>query len=206
MPDSDPAIFNPAAYGPEVTRLLEMDGGGQRLSSLTCGECTSDEARPALLNTLGKTMDVARLFPSAQDPAAAAAGLWLYFSCFEEAHELAAGSQTPECELWHAILHRREPDPGNAAYWFRKVGTHSTFPAIARAANDILKRMPDAEFRVGKWDPYSFIAFCERALSQPGSLQERAAMEIQRAEWQILFDYCARPVAALAGRAAEGRR
>jgi hypothetical protein len=202
MPDSDPAIFNPAAYGPEVARLLEMDGGGNRLAALTCAECSSAEARQTLL----KTTDIARLFPNAQDPAAAAAGLWLYFSCFEEAHELASGSQTPECELWHAILHRREPDSGNAAYWFRKVGTHPTFSAIARAANDILKRIPSAEFRVGKWDPFDFIAFCERARSQPGSSQEIAAMEIQRAEWQILFDYCARPVAAMAGRAAEGRR
>ena len=54
-------------------------------------------------------------------------------------------------------------------------------------------RIPDAEFRIGKWDPYSFIAFCERARAQPVSSQEMAAMEIQRAEWQILFDYCARP-------------
>ena len=49
MPDSDPAIFNPAAYGPDVARLLEMDGGGQRLGALTCAECTSAaEQRPPI--------------------------------------------------------------------------------------------------------------------------------------------------------------
>jgi hypothetical protein len=184
----DPAAFDPAAYGADVARLLEMDGGGQRLLSLTCAECTSVEARQTL-----KTIPPNRLFPNVNDAAAAAAGLCLYFSCFEEAHDLVSDSQTPECELWHAILHRREPDSGNAAYWFRKVGNHPTYPDTARAGAEILKRIPDAEYRIGKWDPFAFIAFCDRARSQPCSRQEMAAMEIQRAEWQILFDYCARP-------------
>jgi hypothetical protein len=201
MPDSDPAVFNPAAYGPEVARVLEMDGGGQRLMPLTCAECTNGKAIQVL-----KTMDTTLLFPGVKDRAAAAAGLWLYFSCFEEAHDLVSQAETPECELWHAILHRREPDSGNAAYWFRKAGKHPTFSPTARAANEILKRLPDAEFRLDKWDPFAFIAFCERARSQPSSTQEVAAMEIQRAEWQILFDYCARPVAVLTGGAAKGPR
>jgi hypothetical protein len=189
MQASDPALeFNPAAYGADVVRVLAMDGGGRKLPSLTCGIRANLEVRQML-----KTMDPARLFPNAKDSTAAAAGLWLYFSCFEEAHDLVSDAQSPECELWHAILHRREPDSGNAAYWFRKVGTHPTYPPIARAATEIIKRIPDAEIRIGKWDPFAFIAFCERARSQPLSAQEMAAMEIQRAEWQILFDYCARP-------------
>ena len=49
------------------------------------------------------------------------------------------------------------------------------------------------EFRVGRWDPFAFLSFCDRARHQPGSNQEKAALEIQRAEWQILFDYCAGP-------------
>ena len=96
MPDSDPAVFNPAAYGPEVARVLEMDGAGQRLMPLTCAECTNTPARQALLKTIGKTMDTARLFPEAKDPAAAAAGLWLYFSCFEEAHDLVAEPESTQ--------------------------------------------------------------------------------------------------------------
>lgn len=201
MPDFDPAVFNPAAYGPEVARVLEMDGSGQRLMPLTCAECTNAQARQIL-----KTMDTTRLFPKVKDPAAAAAGLWLYFSCFEEAHELVSEPQTPEGELWHAILHRREPDSGNAAYWFRKAGVHPTFSPTARAADEVLKRLPDAEFRIGKWDPFAFIAFCERAREQPSSTQEVAAMEIQRAEWQILFDYCARSIPALTGGVAKRPR
>jgi 5-methylcytosine-specific restriction endonuclease McrBC GTP-binding regulatory subunit McrB len=120
------------------------------------------------------------------------AALFLYFSCFEEAHRLLENCETTEGELWHAILHRREPDTGNAAYWFRKAGPHPTFTLLAHAAVRILHRIRDAEFRTGRWDPFAFAAFCDRARKQPGSAQMRAAMEIQRAEWQILFDYCAR--------------
>ncbi len=184
----DPALeFNPSVYGADVARLLAMDGDGKRLLSLTCAACTSKEARQAL-----KTLDPKKLFPNAKDPKATTAGLWLYFSCFEEAHELVGEPESREGELWHAILHRREPDSGNAAYWFRKVGNHPTYAPTSRAAAEIIKRIPDAEFRLGKWDPYAFIAFCERARAQPVSNQEMAAMEIQRVEWQILFDYCAR--------------
>jgi hypothetical protein len=119
------------------------------------------------------------------------AGLWLYFSCFEEAHQLADSCSSKEGEFWHAILHRQEPDSGNAAYWYRRVGSHAIFPDLAREAQRITDRHQEAEFRVGKWDPYAFIAFCERARNQPGSTQERAALEIQRVEWQLLFDHCA---------------
>jgi hypothetical protein len=187
MSDFGPGAFNPASYGPDVARLLAMEGNGYKLPSLTCSECSNAEAHQIL-----KTIPPARLFPEARDPAAAAAGLWLYFSCFEEAHGLVAESETPDCAIWHGILHRREPDAGNAAYWFRKAGTHPTYSQNARAGSEILKRIPDAEFRIGKWDPFAFIAFCDRARMQPCSPQEMAAMEIQRAEWQILFDYCAR--------------
>jgi hypothetical protein len=181
--------FDPTAYGAEAARVLALDESGQHLMPLTRGACASQEAYQLL-----KKMKPASLFSGAREADAAMAGLWLYFSCFEEAHSLAQDSSTKECELWHAILHRQEPDSGNAAYWFRQVGSHATFPAIARSAIEILERIPQAEFRAGgKWDPFAFVAFCERARTQPGSAQERAALEIQRAEWQILFDYCARP-------------
>jgi len=180
--------FDPDRYGPEVARILALDGNGGRLMPLTCAGCSSEQAR-TILNTFKPN----QLFPGLKDAAAPMAGMWLYFSCFEEAHELVSRSETAECELWHAILHRQEPDSGNAAYWFRKVGAHPVFHEVAHEAIRILKRIPEAEFRTGKWDPFAFVGFCERARMQPGSAQERAALEIQRAEWQILFDYSARP-------------
>jgi len=179
--------FDPKKYGPEVARILAMHQNGQRCAPLVCGPCTSEEARKALGACKGE-----ELFPGVREPEAPMAGLWLYFSCFEEAHNLIDDPKTHEGEFWHAILHRQEPDPGNAAYWFRRVGQHPVYPELAATAKEILKRHPDAEFGIGQWDPYAFVQFCERARLQPGSTQERAAREIQRAEWQLLFDYSAR--------------
>jgi hypothetical protein len=179
--------FDPTQYGPDVARILALDGNGQRLMPLRCSRCSNEDARQLL-----KTFKPRDLFPDQEEPEAPMAGLWLYFSCFEEAHKLLEECETTEGELWHAILHRQEPDSGNAAYWFRKAGPHPTFSLLARAAVRILHRIREAEFRTGRWDPFAFVAFCDRARKQPGSAHMRAAMEIQRAEWQILFDYCAR--------------
>ena len=181
--------FDPASYSEKVARLLSLDGNGNRLMPLVTKGRSSEQAYAQL-----KGATAHDLFPSAASPTAALAGLWLYFSCFEEAHEIAQADTSPEGSFWHAILHRQEPDSGNSAYWFRRVGNHPVFPSLVDESMRIIKRYPHAEFRPSvKWDPFGFILFCERARQQPGSSSEAAALEIQRAEWQLLFDYCARP-------------
>jgi hypothetical protein len=180
--------FDPSKYGPDVARILALGGNGDRLLPLRCEPCCSEEAR-----TLLQTFEPASLFPHKPEPRPPMAGLWLYFSCFEEAHGLANDCETEDGYLWHAVLHRLEGDLGNAAYWFRKAGRHPVYPELAPEVVKIIRRFPQAEFRSGRWDPFAFLAFCDRVVQQPGSAQERVAMEIQRVEWQILFDYCARP-------------
>ena len=181
--------FHPDSYGPTIAAILALDQNGERLMPLLAGTSSSVEAKARLCGQ--KAVD---LFPGAQAPDAALAGLWLYFSCFDESHQIAQDVHSHEGSFWHAILHRQEPDSGNAAYWFRRVGHHPIFQDLCLSADGILAAYPEAEFRTGgKWDPFSFIMFCERASQQPGSPSERAALEIQRSEWQLLFDYCARP-------------
>lgn len=181
--------FDSKAYGSAVQELLALDGEGERLIPLVAEKCSSVEAASRLSQS-----SAAKLFPRSYSPQAALAGLWLYFSCFEEAHRVAQDLHTPEGSFWHAILHRQEPDSGNAAYWFRRVGEHKIYRDLFRETEEIVTLYPEAEFRPGAaWDPFAFVMFCERARQQPGSTSERAALEIQRAEWQLLFDYCARP-------------
>jgi hypothetical protein len=180
--------FDPSLYGPDVESLLALDGGGRRLMPLEAGTCSSDEARQLL-----KTKAAPAWFPASAAPAAALSGLSLYFSCFDESHAISQDLDTSDGSFWHGILHRREPDPGNAAYWFRRVGQHPVFPALRDAASEVLDGR-DAKFRLkDKWDPFAFIDFCEEARRRPGSPEEHVAREIQLAEWQLLFDHCARP-------------
>lgn len=182
-------IFDPKIYGPDVARLLSLDGNGERLMPLSAGKCSAPEARSWLR---GRTPR--QIFPSSPHPEAALAGLWLYFSCLEESHAISQDVETAEGSFWHGILHRQEPDAANAAYWFRRVGRHDVFPILTRDCRQILERYSESGFRCGKdWDPFRFIDFCESARDQSGSDAEQAALEIQRAEWQILFDFCAHP-------------
>lgn len=133
------------------------------------------------------TAQGAALFPDAFSPQGALAGLYLYFCGYDDAHRIAQDLATPEGSFWHGILHRQEPDAGNAGYWFRQLGQHALFPVLRDAAERLGY---DAQ---GKWDPFRFIDFCEAARRKPGSKEEELAMSVQLAEWQLLFDYCARP-------------
>ena len=99
---------------------------------------------------------------------------------------------TAEGSFWHGIMHRQEPDAWNAAYWFRRVGRHEIFPALHEEAMKLQSAIPGAGYHEGsEWDPFRFIEFVGEALEAPGSEAEKLALEIQRAEWQLLFDYCA---------------
>jgi len=177
-------MFQVSAYGEAVSSILALDGGGERLMPLAMGRCSSEEARTQI-----RAKSAQFLFPGGREPEAARAGLYLYFSCLDEAHEVAQNVESAEGSFWHAILHRQEPDAGNASYWFRRVGAHSIFPALRERAAVI-----GVDFG-SRWDPLAFIEFCEKARATPGSGEERRALEVQRAEWQLLFDYCARPPA-----------
>ena len=127
-----------------------------------------------------------RLVEAAVVPEAARAGLYLYAGCWEQAHEVAQSIPDADGSYWHAIVHRQEPDAGNASYWFRQVGRHPIFPALAERAAAIDPTL------AGQWDPVRFIRYCESAREQPGSETEQRALAIQNIEWELLFDHCSR--------------
>lgn len=179
--------FDLSRYSPDVAAILALDGSGERLMPLAHGTCSSEEARRRL-----KTSSARTLFPGARAPEAAFSGLWLYFSCLDESHSLSQEIETPDGSFWHGIMHRQEPDAWNSGYWFRRVGAHPVFPALQEAAARIAAAYSPVPFEVkASWDPFAFIDSCERARRQPASDAERLAQEIQRAEWQLLFDHCA---------------
>lgn len=179
--------FDSTAYGPMVAAILALDGNGERLMPLASGRCSSTEALKRIEATEPKA-----LFPNSRASLAALSGLYLYFSCLDKSHEVAQSVESSDGAYWHGIVHRQEPDPGNARYWFRRVGSHPIFHDLASEAWRIAERFPAAQVSLdGPWDPIRFVDICEQALRQSGSPLTRMALEMQRAEWQLLFDYCA---------------
>ena len=157
--------FTPAAYGPAAAPFLQGGQGAADLASL----------------------DASKLFPQASHPREAMAGLWLFLDDLDRSHSLSQELSSREAAFWHGIMHRREPDPSNAAYWFGCVGRHPVFPALRDAA------AAAGYVQIGAdWDPFAWIDFWEETRREPGSDAHRLALEVQRIEWEILFDHCAR--------------
>ena len=153
-------------------------------------------ARPRLKTALEEPA-VAKLLPGASRPArlALAAGLLQIHDFWDSSHEAAQAAddlgERGFSAYWHGIAHRREPDAGNAAYWFRRVGRHAVSGPLAQAARPILERHGDDRWTarlVGgdAWNSQAMIDLCTGA--RPGSDQETLARRLQRLEMQLLLD------------------
>lgn len=122
------------------------------------------------------------------------AALWLAFNFLDASHRLSQEIETRTGSYWHGIMHRREPDFGNSKYWYRRVGRHPIFPALADAARTSLESgaepgLPEpVRLPTGDWDPFWFVDLCERAYRGTKGL-EPACRRIADLEWRLLFDY-----------------
>jgi hypothetical protein len=129
------------------------------------------------------------------------AGLWLYYNYLDESHRVSQDIPTPTGSYWHGLMHRREPDFANTAYWFRQVGRHPVFEPLRGAAAEIAAAAdpePAARFLAeqAQWDPFAFIHLCEQVL-EGQSQSEELCRKVQQREWEILFEYCYRAAIGL---------
>ena len=90
----------------------------------------------------------------------------LWHDHLDAAHALVQAREGDSDADWiHAVLHRREPDPGNSRYWFHQVGDHPGFASLAAAAT--ARGLGAALAPAGRWKPDAFIAACSRKPQDP---------------------------------------
>jgi hypothetical protein len=171
-----------AAYSPAVRELVAEE----RLPVLGPG------APQELLRGKLEALTVEKLFAPRPirrlDPARAClAALWLWHDFLDQSHTLSQDISTAEGSYWHGLMHRREPDFANAAYWFRRVGKHPVFAELTRVTAKLVESPPVTV--PTPWDPFWFIDYCQACLErkEPG---EHFARLLQKREWELLFDYC----------------
>ncbi len=183
--------FDPQAYGPPLAELLR----GAPQNSLGPGQPNS--AVRAQLAALDSTQLFSKQ-PIADPSMARAclAGIWLRHDFLDQSHAISQDIETPTGSYWHGIMHRREPDYGNAKYWFRRVGRHPVFDALAVEAQSLEGAPPQltaaGSLQAGaSWDPFQFVDLCQQAARDHGPL-EALCQAVQQREWELLFDFCYR--------------
>lgn len=187
-------MFDPDVFGPGLAKFLAP----ARLPPLGPG-CENLAIREALESLCPEDIAAPGQHVRAPEMAhACLAGLWLYHDFLDRSHALSQELETATGSFWHGMMHRREPDPGNAKYWFRRVGDHPVFPELQKQAAAVAVRQPGlaaVKFltQPGPWDPFAWIDLCEQARRSEGNTMHgelvAVCREISLIEWQLLFEH-----------------
>ena len=132
-------------------------------------------AEAELLRRLESFFDENHTAESARPLLRSAALLW--HDHLDASHNISQSIETRDGSWLHGIMHRREPDYGNAKYWFRRVGQHPAFAALAERT----KRKT--------WDAFVFIDECE--VAEQGNDAEASVVlrRVQAAEFDVLVEH-----------------
>mgnify|MGYP001591024364 CR=1 FL=1 len=184
--------IKPDAYGPAARELISKAFSEQRPSTLLFGS-PSPEALPALRGMTDQTISNNRRVRMPFDAQALHAALWLLFDYMKESHDISQNIATPSGSYWHAILHRREGDAGNAKYWVARVGDHPIFPEMLADAQDIAAgagaagRMLAGDLQnMTTWNEGWLV---DRCATPADPATTKVLLQLQQRQWQLLFDY-----------------
>ena len=219
LSSSDGQLYLSAGAKPVAEIVAWVEGGGVvgakggtiapvDLIAALAAEALGDDSSlgPALVQAKPRRPKLARalsepaltaMYPSAPHPLrlALAAGLLQVHDFWEGSHDAAQQAddrgERVTSAYWHGIAHRREPDAGNAAYWFRRVGRHPVFVPLAEAAKPLFEAEGLASLATqlipkDAWNASAMTELCTTA--KVGSPQERLARRIQRLEMWLLLE------------------
>ncbi len=182
--------FPPSSKGAELFLRIEPS-----LGSLDLVRHSSNHSRGLVDELLGVTIEDLLGCPIGNPDMAQAvkAGLLLAIDAWEEAHSVAQDLDTIEGSYWHGIVHRREPDAGNARYWFHRVGNHPVFQHLAgeHTSQGLPSLTAFAEINSsGTWDPLIFIDLCESCVRVNKPELKAELQALQTREIQLLLQHC----------------
>ena len=190
-------MFDLRQYSSNIQMILGPHAGGARLMPLAPAAPWGGPGLELLKKATARQLfDNARVV-SAETAECVRSALFLYFSALDESHEISQGIQSSTGSFLHGIMHRQEPDFGNAKYWFRRVPSHDIFPALREACLKLFETQDSSAAKLlggeieekPRWDPQWFIDQCEATHGGGSADFEQRLMEIQLLEWQLLFEY-----------------
>jgi hypothetical protein len=188
--------FEPRDFGPVLSSLIDTD----RRRLLQAGSPRPEDRdrlrrvsiEDAFAHTKLADHDMARC---------CLAALWLLYDFLDESHEMSQRIDTPSGSFWHAIMHRREGDFANAKYWLRRIGNHEVLGPLAQRAGELAATRGEVPFAArpntsGEFDPLAFVDLVESVERGQQPSARELILDIQQAEWELLFDACYRGAVA----------
>lgn len=176
----------------DCLHLIEAPG----LASLGPESRAASFSIPELDRKLGEAFRELALTPALKDLFRGLIYLW--HDHLDESHAISQAIETADGSLLHGMMHRREPDYGNAKYWFHRLGKHPSFLGLALKARDFLEKSAQGDLlsRIcpnNSWDPFAFIDAVEDAREGVFQSKEDFLREVQRLETEaFLENLCSR--------------